>query len=49
MEEIARHIVRCISVDHIVKEVTNAIWRAAYLGGSYLLRRYSKRTALSSS
>jgi len=28
---IARHIVRCISVDHIVKEVVNAIWKAAYL------------------
>jgi len=28
---IARYIVRCISVDHIVKEVVNAIWRATYL------------------
>jgi len=29
--DIARYIVRCISVDHIVKEVANAIWRATYL------------------
>jgi len=29
--DIARYIVRCISVDLIVKKVTNAILRATYL------------------
>jgi len=29
---IAKHMVRCISVDYVVVEVSNAVWRAAYLG-----------------
>ena len=30
-EELARYLRRCVSVDHVVKEVANAIWRAFYL------------------
>jgi len=30
-KSIAKHIVRCISVDYVVVEVSNVIWRAAYL------------------
>ena len=29
--ELAKYLIRCISVNHIVEEVTNAIWRATYV------------------
>ena len=28
-EELAEYMVRCVSVDHVVKEVANTIWKAA--------------------
>jgi predicted nucleic acid-binding protein len=31
--QLARHLKRCISVDHVVKEVANAIWKAAKVRG----------------
>ncbi|MCD6368455.1 MAG: type II toxin-antitoxin system VapC family toxin [Thermoproteales archaeon] len=30
-EELAEYMVYTVSVDHVVKEVVNAIWKAAYL------------------
>ena len=31
--DLVRYVVNSISVDHVVKEVCNAIWRASYLKG----------------
>jgi len=30
-EDLAGYLRRCVSIDHVVKEVANAIWRAFYL------------------
>ncbi len=44
--DLASYLVYCISLEHIVKEVTNAIWKASHLRGIITIQEAKKALEL---